>query len=365
VSSAPASNPPPLTFSKAGRSLSDADKTKLRKIDDAALLTLRNCMQTVYEDGPRRDMRLWIGDLRLQALTNYATFNDTALAKRCLYLFAATPVNDAGLLSASCYERPYVCSGGQSIVDFSHIYAAALRDYVVASGDAETGRELFPTALTQFAISLARVDPVTGIYAGAEMPVDADADASDIGGEAWHFIDWQPELHKTAAEHAVIVFGLRAVLELAQQLGLDTPSVATPFADTPLPVPDVIERLVSAARKHLYHTQRGVFLSGVERQLSWASNAWAVMADIPETREQAARALRTAYEDPTAVIGMTPYLHHYLCEAFVKVGLDDLAVKHILGYWGSMIDAGAETFWEAWDPKNPRFSPYSDVHANS
>jgi hypothetical protein len=54
-----------------------------------------------------------------------------------------------------------------------------------------------------------------------------------------------------------------------------------------------------------------------------------------------------------------------LCEAFVAVGQDKLAVQHILSYWGSMVDAGAETFWEGWDPKQPRSSPYGDLHSNS
>lgn len=50
---------PPLSFASAGSEISDDDKTVLRRIDEVALRTLRNCMQTVYEDGPRRDMRLW------------------------------------------------------------------------------------------------------------------------------------------------------------------------------------------------------------------------------------------------------------------------------------------------------------------
>lgn len=37
-------------------------------IDRVALRTLRSCMQSVFEDGPKRDRRLWLGDLRLQAL---------------------------------------------------------------------------------------------------------------------------------------------------------------------------------------------------------------------------------------------------------------------------------------------------------
>jgi alpha-L-rhamnosidase len=59
VSSAPEQDPPQLSFTKAGEWLSEEEKEKLRKIDEVALRTLRNCMHTVYEDGPRRDMRLW------------------------------------------------------------------------------------------------------------------------------------------------------------------------------------------------------------------------------------------------------------------------------------------------------------------
>ena len=36
----------------------------LRRIDEVAAATLRDCMQTTFKDGPRRDRRLWTGDLR-------------------------------------------------------------------------------------------------------------------------------------------------------------------------------------------------------------------------------------------------------------------------------------------------------------
>ena len=50
--------------------------TLLGKIDSVATNTLKECMQTYFEDGPKRDRRLWIGDLRLEALANYYTFNN-------------------------------------------------------------------------------------------------------------------------------------------------------------------------------------------------------------------------------------------------------------------------------------------------
>lgn len=117
VSSVGHANPCPLTFKSVDPALglTDEQKHKLRQIDDAAMVTLRDCMQTVYEDGPRRDQRLWIGDLRLQALASYATYKDRDLVKRCLYLFAAMPFDAEGKLCACAYEEPEPHTGGNSI----------------------------------------------------------------------------------------------------------------------------------------------------------------------------------------------------------------------------------------------------------
>ena len=38
----------------------------IARIQAVAVETLRECMQTVYEDGPKRDQRLWIGDVHLE-----------------------------------------------------------------------------------------------------------------------------------------------------------------------------------------------------------------------------------------------------------------------------------------------------------
>lgn len=34
----------------------------LRRIDRVSIRTLKNCMQLVFEDGPKRDRRMWLGD---------------------------------------------------------------------------------------------------------------------------------------------------------------------------------------------------------------------------------------------------------------------------------------------------------------
>mgnify|MGYP003314198891 CR=1 FL=1 len=49
----------------------------IKDINRIAIATLKECMQTVYEDGPKRDRRLWLGDLRLCCGTSGA-FPDIA-----------------------------------------------------------------------------------------------------------------------------------------------------------------------------------------------------------------------------------------------------------------------------------------------
>jgi alpha-L-rhamnosidase len=101
----------------------------LKKIDEISVITLRDCMTTIFEDGPRRDRRLWLGDLRLQALANYYTFKNYDLVKRCLYLFAGFPRED-GSVPAAIFERPVTRRAGDYILDYDVLFGVTVLDYV-------------------------------------------------------------------------------------------------------------------------------------------------------------------------------------------------------------------------------------------
>jgi alpha-L-rhamnosidase len=311
----------------------------LGRIDDVAVATLRDCMQTAFEDGPRRDQRLWIGDLRLQALANYATFRRNDLVKRCLYLFAAFPNRD-GLVPACVYEQPQARYGGIHIEDYAVLFNVALADYVAATGDLAAGCELWPVALRQLELVGARVN-AAGLY------VDP--------GDAWIFIDWNPELQHDAAMQGVLIYGYRRTLALAKVLGRE--------ADTRA-YTERIARLSEAARKAYWDASRGTVHSGLARQVSWASAAWLTLAQVL-SKEEGARALRTAMVMADALKPVTPYLYHYVVEALLDAGLGREARRLLESYWGAMVEAGADTFWEIFDPEKPLSSPYGDIHINS
>lgn len=103
----------------------DISDPLLKKIDEVSVRTLANCMQTVFEDGPKRDRRLWLGDLRLQSLVNYHTFQDHDLVRRCLYLFAGL-ADEEGRIPACVFERPKPHGDDTFLLDYSLFFLFVL-----------------------------------------------------------------------------------------------------------------------------------------------------------------------------------------------------------------------------------------------
>mgnify|MGYP000750820041 FL=1 len=79
-------------------------------------------MQDVFEDGPKRDRRMWLGDLRLQARANYYTFKNYDLAKRCMYTFCRTAFFNEGKLSACVFTEPEMEPDDTYLLDYALIF---------------------------------------------------------------------------------------------------------------------------------------------------------------------------------------------------------------------------------------------------
>lgn len=311
----------------------------LRRIDEVSLNTLRNCMQTVFEDGPKRDRRLWIGDVRLQALANYDTFQNNDLVKRCLYLFAGLPRED-GFMPACIFEQPHALRGHEYIIDYAALYVALLLEYAQATKDWRTARDLWPVARRQIEI-LTQYIGQDGIFVAPKG--------------SWVFVDWKDGLDRTAAMHGIFVFSLRKAMELARAVGAD---------DEAAQYSKQIAVLTTAAHSAFFDSAQKVFLSGPQRQISWATQAWMILSGIA-TPDEGAAAIRTVRTVSDAVRPGGPYLYHYFVEAAIKCGLKAEALELVQSYWGGMVQAGADTFWEVYDPSNPLLSPYGDPMINS
>ncbi|MFO6296818.1 alpha-L-rhamnosidase-related protein [Rahnella selenatireducens] len=328
--------------------VTSADRTSLKplhhpdallsQIDQVSILTLRNCMQEVFEDGPKRDRRLWLGDLRLQALVNYQTFGQNDLVKRCLYLFAGVTRED-GMVSSNLFMKPDVIADDTFLFDYALFFVATLADFIAATDDQQTLEDLWPVAWRQIELSLERVG-ASGIL--------QDSD------DWWAFIDWHESLNKQAPAQGVLIYCLMKARELAQKIDRAKVTWLTARIDV----------LKDAAMQNLWNEEKGFFISGAGRQVSCASQIWLVLAGVGDNNFRARLISRLLANPPE--IGMnTPYMMHHFIDALLSVGETQHAVQEIKKYWGGMVQAGADTFWEMYDPKHPDFSPYGSKLINS
>lgn len=321
--------------------LAEGTDPMIRRIYDTGLKTLSECMQTVYEDGPKRDQRLWIGDLYLESLANACSFGNHALTRRCLYLLAALADED-GWLHATVYEYPQPePQYNQHTMDYSLLYGVALLEYLKATGDMTTARELWPVVARQ--IEIARTYLRDYLYDMQKQP------------QWWLVFDWKDDLDRHASVQGLMTFAVERGWELAQMVGHERD-----VRDWP----DLVKRMRRASRRAFYYADAGVVVSGPQRQVSYLSQVWMILSGTL-TPKEGARAMTAVLNDPTACRPGSPYAYHYVIEALIACGMRDEAREQLLEYWGGMVGRGADTFWEVYDPMDDCKSPYGFYPVNS
>lgn len=318
----------------------DAGDTLLNQLDYISAKTLMDCMQSVFEDGPKRDRRLWLGDLRLQARTNYVTFKNYSLVKRCLYLFAGIAFED-GRVGACFFHEPDMQVDDTYLWDYALLFGPTLWDYYEVSGDRETLEDLYQTAMNQIDLCLKTLDENHVVI--------------DKGDEFWCFLDWGEGLNKQAGAHAVLLYAIRYGIKLAEAVADHTRMAY---------LAEQVRILRDAAIKAFWDEEQGLFISGTERQVSWATQVWMVLARVFDQGKNRALLMRTRQANPDVQM-ITPYMYHHYIDALIRCGEKALALEEMKRYWGSMIQAGGDTFWELYDPKDLRASPYGAAMMNS
>lgn len=328
--------------------ITSADTTKIasdvtlperyRDIDRVALDTLRDCMLEIFEDGPKRDRRLWLGDLYLQALASYSTYRQDDLVKRCLCMFASTPLED-GRMAASLYDYETPLNDESCLADYALLFVSTLWDYCRNTDDLEFCREMYPVAWDQLQIAHDSLNE-NGVM--------------DYAEGFTCFIDWCQELDRHAALQGVYLYALNHGAKLAEALGKteDAAKLRIWYAEAK-----------EAALKVYWNEKLQRFVCG-GGQISWASQIWMILGGALAA-EDAANLLRSCKEKQPEVATVTPYLKHYLLEAMLFAGMKDEALETIDEYWGGMVRLGADTFWEIYRPENPNESPYGGNMSHS
>jgi hypothetical protein len=150
----------------------------------------------------------------------------------------------------------------------------------------------------------------------------------------------------------VLIYCLQRAIWLAERLNLSGCRLPRPFAAA-----------LRGGPRALWDPQQGFYVSGAQRQVSWASQIWLVLAEVgtPGSVGRSCATCETSARHRHEYPLPAPSL--YRRPAAVRAARRGNC--EIKAYWGAMVDYGADTFWEIFDPAHPDFSPYGSKLINS
>ncbi len=285
---------------------------KLNRMWMVGAYTAHLCMQDDIWDAPKRDRGRWMGDLDVSGRTIEDVFDDHFLMEETLdRLIGEAPVTHHvdGIAGYSAFwitgeAEYYRHTGSRQHLEKVHERLVQLLRYMETELD---GRKLYANTT--------KVPP---------------------------YVDWSPDLDGDTPEarratQFEFYAGFRDGIYLLRELG-DTRN-ADAFQKT-------ADDMRAAAQKYLLGNS-GSFGT------RWQTNAYAVLSDVADPSQYDAiwrNALSSVGHIPYNALIITPYYNYYVISAMAKMGHRAEALDWIRQYWGGMIDEGATSFWEGYDP---------------
>jgi hypothetical protein len=300
----------------------------LNRIWEVGRWTAQLNMEDAYSDSPWRERGQWWGDVRVEAIVSYYTFGDPSLVRQGLRHIAQSQTPEG--LTMGVYPTGWPDG---ILSTYTLLWVVSLRDYALHTGDLDLVRELLPAverAMEYFVPFLSE----HGLL--RDVP-------------HWLFVDWAPVETKgeSTAVNALYHEALRAFAQMEDYLGdrgkRETYDLAA-------------GRLREGMLGHLWDPGAGCFRDSVtagrqSRAVSEQANCWAIVFGVapPQSR---CRILPSLLEEGRADVRIaTPYFAFYLLQALARAGLHEHALSYIREKWGAMLDWGATTWWETWEPK--------------
>jgi len=309
---------------------------QLDRIWRTGVLTTRLGSQDHFEDSVLRERALWVGDARTMALLHYYVFGDSRLPAKCLRQMARVQHADGWIPAVGPQRSSWL------LPDFCCHWVLMLHEYLLHTGELDLPRDLF--------------EPLTRLLEWFDRQAEPDHLLSnDANSEWWCAIDWAEfdKRGKCGALQVLYVLALEAGAQIAALLGEN--------GETWERRADAVR---SAFREQFWGPARNVFIDSVggrgeqSESVSVHTNALAVLAGMADGRDTEKR-WRFLLDRHNAVQSNTPFFTGFVVEALFLQGLPDLALELISTYWGGMLERGARTWWELFDPASPRCeTPY-------
>jgi len=290
---------------------------RLNEIYDMSLYTLHLNTREFFLDGIKRDRWVWSGDAYQAFLMNYYSFFDLDVTRRTLVALRG---------------KDPLTTHVNTILDYSLYWFISLYDYYLYTGDFEFVRQYYDRAVTLMDFCLKQRNE-EGLLEG--RPQD------------WVFVDWA-DLDNSGAVSTIqilLVRSLEAMRGFAAKAGDE--GAAASYGALAEQVKETTFRLFwdDARGGLLHHRVNGETRPMLTKHASMFALTYGYLT--PEQRESV---IRRVMLDPAVPRIRTPYMRFHELAALCDCGEHDYVRRELSSYWGGMIELGATTFWEEFDP---------------
>ncbi len=294
----------------------------INKVWETAAYTFHLNCREFFLDGIKRDRWVWAGDAYQSLFVNRYLFFDPDIEKRTLIaLGGKSPV------------RMHI----NTIMDYSFLWVISLYEYYRTYGD------------RKFLVQISAV--LHEMMEFCRSRADDDGFMRGRPGD-WVFIDWAP-MDKTGALCAEQILYAKALECYSRICRVLNNSDRNSGREA--------QRLQAAVFEKFYDREKKAFIDSYEsgrKNVTRQSNILAYLF-LPCSRQQKEGIYKNVILNPRVPEITTPYFKFYENQVHCQEGNETLLEESIRNYYGSMLETGATTLYEAYDPKEQGAAHYA------
>lgn len=290
---------------------------RVNAIWDVAADTLELTCREVFIEGVKRDHWVWSGDAVQSFLMNYYLSGDYEGCRDTLWCVRG---------------KDPVVKHLNGIMDYSFLWFDAVATYVLYSGDQRFLQQAKPRMDSLMRWCQSRLD-------AKGRPVNQPGD--------WIFIDWAPEALHNAG-------GVCAFEMMVYARALETMAMTEP-PEQNFTLASVAQKVKSEVKTLFWSEENGCLMhlfkndGTLDPQVTRYPNIFGLKWDYFNDSERERVLKGVMFNDKVMKI-QTPYMRFYELEALCALGMQKQVLGEIRDYWGGMLDLGATSFWELYNP---------------
>ncbi len=298
---------------------------KINRLWETCVYTYHLCCREVLLDGIKRDRWCWGGDAYQSYKFGNYVFCDADIVKR-------TTIALRG--NAEMVENI------NTIIDYSLYWVIGLWEQYMTFGDKDFLTYTYPLA-EQLLTFIAKRENKEGFLQG----IDDD----------WTFVDWSP-IDKTGAvcaEQMLYVAAKKTMATMAEELGRPADEAAAYRQDA--------DKLLARINQFYWSDEKGAFIDSYasgKNNVTRHANIFALLYNLA-TEAQKSKIIPNVIMNDSITKITTPFFEGFELDIMGMLGNKDYIEDMLTHYWGAMLDLGATTVWEQYDPHDKGTEHYA------